>query len=169
MPNWTINSVELSHTDAKQISELVDAFRAEKLLNHIHPLPNGQWDYEWCISNWGTKWDVGNADGISDKTDNSVTLNFDSAWSPPLEAYRKLTEQGFVVKAYYYEPGLAFVGKFDNQDGEVVEQYFEYGDENSETVRDYIGEELDDFFSISENLADWEQEWEDDNTEDDSQ
>lgn len=171
MPNWTVNCLELSHPDATRISALVAAFSNEKLLDYIEPLPDGKWDYQWCIDNWGTKWDVGSSDGISDQTENSVSLNFDSAWSPPLEAYRKLVEQGYTVKAYYYEPGLAFVGKFDNHSGEIEEQYFEYGDENSDTVRDYIGEELDDFFSISENLAEWEDDWEDDtetDEEDDS-
>jgi hypothetical protein len=41
-------------------------------------------------------------------------------------------------------------------DGE--DECFEYGGQTSETVRDYIGEELDDYFGISEEMAQYEDE-----------
>ena len=48
--------------------------------------------YDWCVSNWGTKWDIG-ADGYEVAIeDGRLTLSFDSAWAPPLGAYEKLTE-----------------------------------------------------------------------------
>ncbi len=44
---------------------------------------------DWCSKNWGTKW---NAYGIDqgggyesiERTDNSLTLRFQTAWSPPM-------------------------------------------------------------------------------------
>jgi hypothetical protein len=64
---------------------------------------------------------------------------------------------GFSIRAYYDEPGMAFCGKWE--DGE--DDFYEYGGYNSETVRDLIGEELDDMFGISESMANYEEEQED--------
>jgi hypothetical protein len=61
---------------------------------------------------------------------------------------------GFEVEAFYYEPGMQFVGKWTDGDDDC----YEYGDYDSTTVRDYIGEELDDYFGISESMAEWEAE-----------
>ncbi len=45
--------------------------------------PNGKQDdrwYDWCISNWGTKWDAGEIDIT--REGSSLFLSFDTAWSP---------------------------------------------------------------------------------------
>jgi hypothetical protein len=114
--------------------------------------------YDWCVANWGTKWDVGAngqpAQDLGTEIGQGLILNFESAWSPPIEAYAKLEELGFGIKAFYYEPGMAFVGKWE--DGN--DDYIEYGGETSDTVRDVIGDELDDMFAISEQMAEWEAE-----------
>jgi hypothetical protein len=65
-----------------------------------------------------------------------------------------LLEQGFDVTLYYYEPGMGFVGKWE--DG--CDDYYEYSGENSDTVRAAIGDELDDMFGISESMAEYEAE-----------
>ena len=72
--------------------------------------------YSWCVENWGTKWDFGNEfDDLPEITQAgelyTVNLYFDTAWSPPLEAYRKLEEQGFVIHALYDEESTAFCGE----------------------------------------------------------
>ena len=68
--------------------------------------------YGFQTANWGTKWDVGGDDGSIDVAEDgrSFTASFDSAWSPPMGIYQALTEQGFHVRAYYYEPGMAYAG-----------------------------------------------------------
>jgi hypothetical protein len=117
--------------------------------------------YEHNINEWGTKWDV-SSDNVAIEDANTVTASFDSAWSPPTRAYEQLMEQGFEVEAFYYEPGMAFVGKW--ADG--IDEYYELGGEDSTTVRESIGEELDDYFCISEQMADQEAEnWEEENRE----
>jgi hypothetical protein len=58
------------------------------------------------------------------------------------------------VTLYYYEPGMGFVGKWE--DG--CDDYYEYAGENSNTVRVAIGDELDDMFGISESMAEYEAE-----------
>jgi hypothetical protein len=109
--------------------------------------------YDFNIANWGTKWDV-SSDNVEIVDANTVTAGFDSAWSPPVTAYERLMELGFEVEAFYYEPGMQYVGKW--ADG--VDDCIEYGGYDSTTVREAIGEELDDYFCISESMADWEAE-----------
>lgn len=48
-------------------------------------------------------------------------MRFDSAWSPPTEAYEKLQAMGFVVKAYYWELGMSFCGRHDANGDECFE------------------------------------------------
>jgi hypothetical protein len=49
--------------------------------------------YDWCVGEWGTKWDIGKSEYKKPKRVSpeatKVVLNFDSAWSPPIEFYRK--------------------------------------------------------------------------------
>ncbi len=116
--------------------------------------------YDWCVANWGTKWDVSGDDGLTQLL-NPTTLqaSFDSAWAPPTAAYEKLIEQGFYIKAFYNEPGMAFCGVWegDTENG-FMDDYCEYSGETSETVRSAIGDELDDFYNISETMAEYEAE-----------
>ncbi len=56
--------------------------------------------YDWNVRNWGTKWDVAVNDNdkypdteLYEDTDNSLGYKFNTAWSPPIEAITKLSEQ----------------------------------------------------------------------------
>lgn len=116
--------------------------------------------YDFCVANWGTKWDIGRGDGyktmlMKDIKNKSITLGFDSAWSPPTDAYEKLVEMGFSIKAMYYEGGCAFCGIWE--DG--VEDFYEIKG-NSKWVKNNIPKELDDEFCIYDNMADYEAECE---------
>jgi hypothetical protein len=67
-------------------------------------------------------------------------------------------DQGFAVRAYYYEPGMAFAGIHD----ENGDEYYDIGGYTSETIKDTIPEELDEMFGISESMAEYEAENEQD-------
>ena len=61
--------------------------------------------YRWNCENWGTKWDanevvMGSCDG------EYIELHFDTVWSTPIVLYTYLVENGWDVKAYYYEEGI---------------------------------------------------------------
>lgn len=115
--------------------------------------------YDWNVANWGTKWDVGGDDGLIQRlTENTLDASFESAWAPPCNAYEKLAAMGFIIKAYYLEPGMAFCGVWTGDEEEFFDDYYEYSGETSATVREAIGEELDDFWCISEDMANWEEE-----------
>jgi len=113
--------------------------------------------YDFCVNSWGTKWDVDPYDKVEydDQHDkNGVTFGFDSAWSPPTGVYEALMDQGFTVRAYYYEPGMAFCGVHD----ENGDDCYDIGGLTSETVKDAIPEALDEMFGISETIAEYEDE-----------
>ena len=116
--------------------------------------------YDWNVANWGTKWDVGGDDGLIQKLDaNTLEASFDSAWSPPCAAYEQLVEMGFYIKAFYNEPGMAFCGVWEgDKENGFFDDYCEYSGETSKTIREAVGVELDDYWNLSEDMAQWEGE-----------
>jgi hypothetical protein len=176
MPNWCSNGITLRHADPTMIQRAAKTLQVGQFFQEFIPCPKeltetvaqfgtndhekanrekygyGSW-YDFNIANWGTKWDV-SSDNVEIIDANTVTAGFDSAWAPPTRAYEQLLDLGFEVEAFYYEPGMQFVGKWDNGNDE----YYELSGEDSTTVRASIGEELDDYFGISEQMADWEEE-----------
>lgn len=189
MPNWCNNSITLRHKDSamvqraqealadgrflqefipvpKELSETVAGFKGEaereaheaQQVNNINKYGYKDW-YDFCVSEWGTKWDVGGDDGLTQRLDpNTLQASFDSAWAPPCNAYEKLCALGFEIEAFYHECGMAFVGKWTGNEEDFFDDYYEYGGETSATVREVIGEELDDFWCISEDMANYEEE-----------
>ncbi len=157
MPNWCTNYAEVTHPDRRKIVELRRAFRKGLMLSYICPVPDdirnsdGQECYDFCVREWGTKWEV---DGEESWENGVLALSFDSAWAPPTAVYEKMLAQGYTVDAKYHESGSAFVGQW--VDG--VDDYYEYNECDYRTVRDYIGEELDDFFCVSEQMREWADE-----------
>lgn len=114
MPNWCENTLKVEHSNPEMISRVVDAFNQDRLCEEFVPKPadigDGWWD--WCVTNWGTKWDVG-CDGSpvsGPETPNSFECSFQSAWAPPVGLYKALHAAGFKVDATYFEPGMAFCG-----------------------------------------------------------
>jgi hypothetical protein len=112
--------------------------------------------YDYCVNEWGTKWDVGGDDYNEPQQDspNKITMSFDSAWAPPTAAMDKFMDLGFSVRLYYYEPGMCFAGIYD-EDGD---DYYELSDMKSEQVAEEIPSELDEMFGISETMAEYEAE-----------
>jgi len=185
MPNWCNNNLTLTHDDPLMIERATKAFIDSRLLDEFIPIPPDlhivagrvgdpeeqkaleqkeldnkiahgykNW-YDFCVNEWGTKWDVGGDDSMVTKLDsNSVRMSFDSAWAPPTAAYERLLDLGFGVKAYYYEPGMAFCGVFD-ADGD---EGYDLSDMTSDQVKDEIPEDLDEMFAISETIAEYEDE-----------
>ena len=118
----------------------------------------GNW-YDFCTSRWGTKWDVDpyNPDDVAIDKHGIVEFGFDSAWSPPMGIYEAMGEQGYTVEATYYEPGMAYVGRCESSpEYGMTDDCYDIGGETSATVRDVIGEELDEEYGISECMAEYE-------------
>lgn len=111
--------------------------------------------YDFSVGEWGTKWDVGDGDGINEITENSLTVYFDSAWAPPCAAYEKMAVLGFEIEAMYDESGMGFCGRWTNEGGD---DYYEYSGLSSETIEQELPKELNEAFGIAENIAYYEQE-----------
>lgn len=110
--------------------------------------------YDWQVANWGTKWDICEATITPSDDGYAATMSFDTAWSPPVAAYEKLLDLGFTIRAYYYEPGMCYAGIWVDGD----DQFYEYSDMSSEQVAEEFPQELDEMFCISESMAEWEAE-----------
>jgi hypothetical protein len=72
-----------------------------------------------------------------------------------------MEELGFEVKAMYYEPGMCFCGIYE--DGS--DDYYEYNEMTAGEVADTLPTELDEEFGISDSMAEWEAEQEEDDEE----
>jgi hypothetical protein len=116
--------------------------------------------YDWNVANWGTKWDF-NLENVERVDEHTLTAAFDSAWAPPIDAYVKLLALGFVIEALYYEPGMAFCGRFVGDENDYADDYYEFSGHDSTTVREAVGEDIDDYFGISDEMAQYEEENED--------
>lgn len=99
--------------------------------------------YGWRRHHWGTSWEareiafrddegafVRPKDGdeaiLGQRPDGRwyANLTFETAWDPPVEAYRGAEARGFHVSATYFEEGNGFVGTY--VDG--TENLFEFPD-----------------------------------------
>jgi len=191
MPNWCNNNLVLEHDDPEMITRAHNALERCEFLQEFIPVPEdlqivagsvgdpveqkelerktaenvkkygyGNW-YDYCVGEWGTKWDVG-GQGQSDIHPDGRMLHasFDSAWSPPVNAYAKLEALGFRVEAQFYESGMAFAGTYS--DGNCDD--FSLEDMSADDIeRDYP--ELDECFGISESIREYEAENEEELTQ----
>ena len=64
----------------------------EQTMHNLSTYGYATW-YDWCVNEWGTKWDVGADGNPAQDFPGGLMLGFDSAWAPPITAYEKLTEQ----------------------------------------------------------------------------
>lgn len=97
--------------------------------------------YDWNLANWGTKWNNGPNDVERDMVVSGwMTYNFSTAWSPPTPVIdalaKKFPDLHFHLE--YEEPGMAFWGETEWEEGEVVENVegeLGYDEETEEFIR----------------------------------
>jgi len=126
MPNWCENRIKISGSTEK-INKLWEKVESDGLLNTLRPQPDNLEEHEhrcWRIDNWGTKWEVNSEDlCLLDNGDGTSCIlgDFDSAWSPPVEAYIAFNEadNGCEVEGWYFELGCDFCGLYNSKDGDI--------------------------------------------------
>jgi len=184
MPNWCNNVLELGHEDPAMLERAKDALNRGEFLNEFIPVPKdlqivagcvgdpdeqkkleedtarnlevhgyGNW-YDFCVNEWGTKWDVGGDGMTCEIEDGRISTSFDSAWAPPCAAMDKLMDLGFSVRLYYYESGMCFAGIYD----ENGDDFYDLSNMDSNAVAEELPSVLDEMFCISEGMAEWEAE-----------
>lgn len=151
MPNYCYNNLNIFGSES-DISNFISKVRLddkqyidfnailplpEELINTTAPNPDPEADkskeliakygscdwYDWCIENWGTKW---NATAIDDwyvsKKKTSAQISFDTAWSQPtnwlIAASKMFPNLSFDLE--FYEEGNCFIGHYDIKNGEFV-------------------------------------------------
>ena len=187
MPNWCDNQVTI--TGSKSVIDKIEKIVKEEknaggLLNFFHPMPkelrdttaDGSKDkemikkygysdwYGWACDNWGTKWDISEFYGvereITPEGQPMISFAFSSAWAPPIGAYSHFLAKNddCTLEAHYYEGGCDFMGVWENGDDRCY-QPSDYNSE-SEFFESGDGWSLDDYFGITESMANWEAEQE---------
>ena len=176
-PNKIIDKIEKIVKNEKYEKQ------ADGLLHYFHPMPEGliettadgsknkammkkygysNW-YDWAVENWSTKWDIHEFYGVDrnyiNDDESEISFGFDSAWAPPIGAYENfIAENSNVgIRATYYEGGCDFMGIWDNGD----DQCWNISDTAPKGSTDKFwktpeGKELDDLYGISENMAEYE-------------
>lgn len=152
MPNWCDNSMRLFNQDKTKIDALEVEMKKQdgsQPFNYLRPNPKGEWDYDWSVNNWGTKWD---ADVIDwERTgDNEITIYANTAWSPPIALYEYLYDEGWDVDALYHESGMCFAGAWCN--GE--DSYYEYDVTSVSSIED-LPSDIVDFAGLEDAHESW--------------
>ena len=108
------------------------------------------------VNAWGTKWDLNEttAKGAADDLLDLGECEFDTAWSPPSEAIRALSElTGASFVLAYYEPGCWFWGVEDITDGYIQDELS--CDQTKEQLKGFLME----YFGYDEDYANEELGW----------
>ena len=178
-PNSVIDKIEKIVKEEKEDNGL---------LNFFHPMPKqlegttspsssadkpqpmvegfDNW-YDWRNANWGTKWELCEFYGVDrqyhseqNEGESTITFGFDSAWAPPINAYEQFLRdnEDCSLKAWYYEGGCDFMGEWDNGSDNCYAPSDYKSD--SDFWNDGVGSTLDDYFGITESMAEYEAEQE---------
>jgi len=153
------------------------------LLNYFYPMPDELRDttadgtkrkklqkkygfddwYGWAVENWSTKWDIHEFYGVDrnyiNDDESTIAFGFDSAWSPPIGAYQEFlaNNSNVSIRTTYYEGGCDFMGIWDNGD-DICYEISSIAKKGSTDKfwNTKIGKELDDLYGISESMAEYE-------------
>ena len=186
MPNWCDNNMYISHPDKEMMTKALTAWNSGKFLSTLVPEPDyktvkvkptfdsshitgkpapefvdpDQAWWDWRVQNWGTKWDIGwedHQDKAELSGDHDMFVNFQSAWSPPTDAYAKLVEMGYSIRAYYFEGGVGFCGRWE--DGEEEGYTLDFPEKGSpvQWIEENIPKDINEEMFIVESYADWEE------------
>ena len=151
MPNWCANSLEIYAPSKHKLTMVCKKLGLKNEIPQLNfcsivPEPrdlmeqeDGQagampgW-YGWRISNWGCKWDVGDIDESyihyrvvdydvveNTKPYHSVTISFQTPWSPPVPFVKSLSEKypDLIVFLEFEEGGVGYEGELLMKDGVV--------------------------------------------------
>lgn len=126
MPNWCGNVVEIKG-DAEDLKKIEDVnLSFAKLVPFPEELDEDEdVPCEWACDNWGTKWDIvgGFDDPCFEAFDGGIKVTFDTAWSPPIEFFEKLTAKmpSLEVDLKYWEGGCQLLGHCVFKEGKAAE------------------------------------------------
>ena len=148
MPNWCLNNVTISSHVPEKMKRIRAILESDAgLFQSLVPNPSGDWEYSWSVENWGTKWDVLPKEiNVIQNDDETIIIEFDTAWAPPIGVFEKLEQEGYLVYAMYNEPGIEFCGIYEGGENNCLD----YGDMTLEDLEEQLDLDLEQCFGIIE-------------------
>lgn len=101
------------YKDADNIREKWDNTPSNERNSNIPPADGyNRGGHEWCVNNWGTKWDAINPVVIDMLGKYRVIITFETAWAPPIEVFNALSQKfpKISIELEYFESGMEFCG-----------------------------------------------------------
>ena len=185
MPNWCNNNISITGPNKiiDKIEKITEEKNEDGLLQYFYPMPkelrettadgskrkklqkkygHDDW-YSWAVENWSTKWDLNEFYGVDrnyiNDDESTIHFGFDSAWAPPIGAYQYWISENSncSIRASYYEGGCDFMGIWDNGD-DICYEISSIAKKGSTDKfwNTKIGKELDDLYGITESMAQYE-------------
>lgn len=76
--------------------------------------------YDWCVDKWGTKWGDCDTELHGDASDGSISLTFESAWSPPVDGIIHISTlfPDLVFLMSWAEEGMDYYGGMAVKNGQ---------------------------------------------------
>lgn len=163
MPNWCENSLSLFG----EYEILMNFFKENKTDNSelsfekLVPFPDGNYDRDFAVSEWGTKWEPSNIyliftpeelESLNEETRNNfkIEYSFDTAWGPPINWLEKVSKKykNIIFEIEYAEGGCDFAGIQIYKQGELTHEvdysFSEYKlIKNGPYISEYIINELE--------------------------
>ena len=173
MPNWCNNSMTITSSESDTTQEGIKRLRAKLLFIEDDMKENPKvwggaydylvgreddWDeidgwYEHNIRVYGSKWQKSAQEFLEvlEDDDETITMNFDSAWSPVVGFTKLLSSQYRLhIEHTYDETGDWYAGKIVVDDGIVLEDFcLDYYAGIHKIDEDYFWHELEN------NMEDW--------------
>lgn len=149
MPNWCFNQITVTNSTPKLESFLKEhGLSFEAIVKPNRPDPeddeNNFGTVDAQMNAWGTKWDLDEKEAreMGDNLLECDRCSFDTAWSPPSEAIRVLSEiTGASFELKFYEPGCWFWGKESIEDG-LISIDIDSSSGSKEELKEFLVQEM---------------------------
>jgi hypothetical protein len=172
MPNWTHNKLTITNSTPKLEEFLKEhGLSFEAIVKPERPENYGDGCSTIAAQTdaWGTKWDLDETE--AKETAASLLKNdeciFDTAWSPPSEAIRALSElTGASFLLAYYEPGCWFWGVEDISEGFIYPELD--SNETQEQLHEFLVQYMDYSTEEATEAVGWDEEEEEEKEEEES-
>ena len=149
MPNYCENKLTVTNSTPKLEAFLKEhglSFEAIVKPNRPENDENNVGTIDAQVDAWGTKWDLSpqEAREAGDDLLECGECSFDTAWSPPSEAIRVLSEiTGASFRLAFFEGGCWFWGVENIEDGDIETESSSESGNTNEQAADFLVEYLD--------------------------
>ena len=161
MPNWVECNLELEG----KYDDLMAFFNQNKndsqelSFEKAVPYPDGEWDYDFCCCNWGTKWDANDVQvsffpeelkDLNLNKDFKIVYDFLTAWCPPEKWLEVVGEKNknIIFTMEFIEEGCGISGKIKYEEGDIkINEYLDFKDFRYKKYKEDIDLLLENYIS----------------------